>query len=569
MKARRHRTLKSRPKVLLLDDDPSMIALIRSALPANSFDLLSASSLDEATTMVSPELDIVLVDLRLPVGSGWDLIQTLRKRPETNAIPIVVITADENERDREQSLQRGVDRFLTKPLNPQLVRRTLTELLAERDENWWSLSIRPEESERLRELMFDPVTEVPTLAYVVQRLRSLVEGGHSFTVFCIELEPLVRVGERVRWETLDQIRRTFVRGLHLTAPKLLGEAVTVATSHTGANDFYCFSPSSGEPLDVSPRQLEDLAASLLREAAAGSVLADEIAVFVGKSESVSEATFGPRVLYEAVRQAKDVAERRESSYFRRLTDRLVRAIREQAISTVFQPILNLNTGKVYGYEALSRGPAGTDIESPEVIFDLARDLDVIWDLETLCIQNIGEFRHEVCSRGLLFVNLESHFIQQLGSRGLSILEPLLECRGSVVIEVTERSAIRDYATFRTTLGELQRLGFKVAVDDCGSGYATLEAVAELKPDFLKVGHSLFQNVEKDPIRRRIIDLVARCADTIGAVTIAEAIESAEQWQICRDLGIELGQGYLFARPAAWAGVRDLAFEALVPRPVAR
>ena len=122
--------------------------------------------------------------------------------------------------------------------------------------------------------------------------------------------------------------------------------------------------------------------------------------------------------------------------------------------------------------------------------------------------------------------------------------------------MTERSAIRDYRNFRRTLLDLKAMGFKIAIDDCGSGYATLEAVAELQPDYLKVGHSLFRGVEKDPIRRRLVDLVARCADTIGAQTIAEAIETEEQLRICRELGITFGQGYLFAAPAAWERTKE-------------
>ena len=81
-------------------------------------------------------------------------------------------------------------------------------------------------------------------------------------------------------------------------------------------------------------------------------------------------------------------------------------------------------------------------------------------------------------------------------------------------------------------------------------------MAELQPDYLKVGHSLFHGVERDPIRRRLVELVARCAETIGARTIAEAIESEEQLRVCRELGIDEGQGYLLAAPAAWEEIRD-------------
>ena len=206
--------------------------------------------------------------------------------------------------------------------------------------------------------------------------------------------------------------------------------------------------------------------------------------------------------------------------------------------------------------ALSRGPAGTEIESPEVIFELARDFDLVWEVESLCITNVKPWLEEICSRGFLFFNLESQFIQQLHQRGMGVFDSFFSCHQNIVIEVTERSAIRDYRTFRRTLHELKAMGFKIAIDDCGSGYATLEAIAELKPDYLKVGHSLFSGVDRDPIRRRLVDLVARAADTIGAQTVAEAIETPEQLKVTRELGIQQGQGYFFAAPAPWEVIKN-------------
>ncbi|MGZ4808451.1 MAG: EAL domain-containing protein, partial [Thermoanaerobaculia bacterium] len=224
--------------------------------------------------------------------------------------------------------------------------------------------------------------------------------------------------------------------------------------------------------------------------------------------------------------------------------------------TVFQPVIDLRSRSIVGYEALSRGPAGSEIESPDVIFEVARDLDLVWDLERLCIENVQPSLHDVCDRGLLFFNLESSFIQQLQHRGMDIFDPFFDCHSSVVIEVTERSAIRDYDTFRSSLQDLKALGFQIAIDDCGSGYATLEAVAELQPNYLKVGHSLFRGVERDPIRTRLVDVVARCADTIGATTIGEAIETEAQLRICAELGIQQAQGFLFAPPKPWEEIKN-------------
>ena len=540
--------------VLLLDDDETVGAFVRASLSETNYRTNWRSSVGEAIASAEEDPpDLALIDIELGTSeNGWDLIRALRANGATSSIPIVMLTGSADTLNRERSLRLGADRYLIKPVRPETLRRVADELLSVRDDMWWTMTLRADQAARLRELFFDPTTEVPTLAVVIDDLRRIVEGGEQLNVFCIEVEPLFRMGERNLWDAFDNLRRELVRGLRVMVTPLLGNDVVIGTSHSGANDFYCFSREHHSvPVAQTARELERVARASLKSLPVDASLKDEIVIFAGGATTQPQPLFAPRILYNAVREAKDSAERRETRYYHSMRERLLRTVHDKLISTVFQPVVNLDTRQVIGYEALSRGPSGTELENPEVLFELARDFDLVWDLEALCIQNVVPWLDEVCSRGFLFFNLESHFIQQLQHRGTDVFEPFFTCNRQVVIEVTERSAIRDYRTFRRTLHELKKMGFMIAIDDCGSGYATLEAVAELQPDYLKVGHSLFHGVEHDPIRRRLVELVARCADTIGARTIAEAIETEEQLAVCRELGITEGQGYLLARPAPW------------------
>ena len=540
--------------ILVLDDDANVGTFVREVLSGSRFRTTWSSDLEHALTSLQeqpPDLAIVDIDLG-GEDSGWDFLRALRADPENSAIPVVMLTGAADTLNRERSLRLGADRYLVKPVTAETLRRVAEEMLAARDDMWWTMTLRSEQAARLRELFFDSTTEVPTMAVVVDELRRIVEDGETLAVFCIEMEPLFRIGERDLWDAFDELRREFVRGLRVVAAPILGNDVILGTSHSGANDFYCFA-RHGESINVAQtaRDLERAARMALKTVAADSLLKEEVVVFAGGSSTQRQPLFAPRILYTAVREAKDSAERRETRYYHSMRERLLRTVQDRLITTLFQPIFHLETGSIIGYEALSRGPAGTELENPEVLFELARDFDLVWDLEALCIENVTPWLADVCSRGYLFFNLESHFIQQLQSRGTDVFEPFFACNRQVVIEVTERSAIRDYRTFRRTLHDLKKIGFKIAIDDCGSGYATLEAIAELQPDYLKVGHSLFHDVATDPIRHRLVDLVARLAETIGASTIAEAIETDEQLQVCRDLGITEGQGFLLARPAPW------------------
>jgi EAL domain-containing protein (putative c-di-GMP-specific phosphodiesterase class I)/DNA-binding response OmpR family regulator len=547
-----------RPSILVLDDDENIGAFVRSALP-QTFDTEWAPTIEAALAALERSVpDLVIVDIGLQHESGFDLVKQLRAHRHTERVPVVMMTASSDTLDRVRSLRLGADRYLIKPVKAETLRRVVNEMIAARDAMWWSFNLRDEQVKRVRELFFDATTDVPTLAIVVDDLRRVIDAGEGFQVFCLEVEPLFGVAERDHWDAFDLLRREFVRGLRVMVAPILGNDVIVATSHSGANDFYCFVRDGTALRNQTQlaRDLERHARSMIRSTSVDPELIDEVAIFVGSALTQPQPLFAPRILYNAVREAKDNAERREARYLNTMRERLIRAVRERTIGTVFQPIIDLNTHRIVGYEALSRGPAGSEIESPEVIFELARDFDLVWDLEALCIRNVEPWIGEVCERGSLFFNLESLFIQQLQQRGSEVFDTFFNCHQNVVIEVTERSAIRDYRTFRRTLHQLKGMGFKIAIDDCGSGYATLEAVAELQPDYLKVGHGLFRNVEHDAIRRRLVDLVARAADTIGAKTIAEAIETPAQLRVCQELGIAEGQGYLFAPPAPWEDIRN-------------
>ena len=152
-------------------------------------------------------------------------------------------------------------------------------------------------------------------------------------------------------------------------------------------------------------------------------------------------------------------------------------LRKRRIRTVYQPIFDLNTMELHGHEALTRGPIETAFESPELLFQFAGDHEAIWELEQLCIESSATHyvAHPDCN---LFINVEADSITALTTKK-ETLEPLLRLRHRVVIEVTERSAIGDIPVFREALAALRDKGFRIAIDDAGSGYASLQSIAEL------------------------------------------------------------------------------------------
>jgi len=139
-------------------------------------------------------------------------------------------------------------------------------------------------------------------------------------------------------------------------------------------------------------------------------------------------------------------------------------------------------------------------------------------------------------------------IQRLLDRGSAILEPLLRRKDRIVLEVTDRTAIRDIPRFRSCIDELRATGFRIAIDDAGSGFASLQAIAELRPGYLKVANILVTGLSSDPIKRDIVEMLLHVARRIDATCVAEGIETEQDLQECRRIGIPLGQGYFLGMP---------------------
>lgn len=536
-----------RARLLLLDDDLTTARLVRGVLEQERYEVEWAPNVATAMDLVlrqRPEL--ALVDVYLSNGTGWEFVEWCRT--QGLLLPIVMLTGHANEEERQRAFRAGADRYLVKPVLPQTLRRVVDEVVQIRRDEWWSASPRRGGAPSVSQLLHDPTTDVALLTLALESLREPLRSGSVIEVFCIRLEPLVSPGAKLGWEAFDRLRRDFVRGLHIFVNEAISVDAMVATTHPGANDFYIF--NSGLPSGVDESTVEGAAHTLLNEISTRPG-GEELNVVVGVAATHKLPYSPERLLFDAVREAGDRAGRRESRLLHHLEHQLRRAIRDELLLTHFQPIVRLDNFEVCGYEALTRGPSGSEIESPEVIFRLARDGELVWDLEQLCIGNLRPYLSELLARGRLFVNLEAQFLQLLDQRGTSVLDVLSDYASSVVLEVTERSAIHDFPRFRKVLRGLKASGFAIAIDDCGSGYASLESIAELRPDYLKVGHGLFHGVVDDPVRRKLVELVVQAADAIGATTVAEAIETEEQLALCRELGIPLGQGYMFARPSLW------------------
>jgi EAL domain-containing protein (putative c-di-GMP-specific phosphodiesterase class I) len=299
-------------------------------------------------------------------------------------------------------------------------------------------------------------------------------------------------------------------------------------------------------LQRKARQVEESLRGSLEEAF-GSRIHKRIGVFVGYSVIHSNPQMRvERLVYRALRQAIAIATTKEEERQSLLRETFQENLRKRRVRTVYQPIFDLNTMELHGHEALTRGPLDTAFESPELLFQFAGDHEATWELEQLCIES-SAVHYAARPGGNLFINVEADSITALTTRK-ETLEPLLRLRQRVVIEVTERSAIRDIPVFREALNALREKGFRIAIDDAGSGYASLQSIAELRPNYLKVANTLVTGLHADTIKRDVVEMLVNLARRIDATCVAEGIETPEDLEECRRLGIPYGQGFYLGVP---------------------
>jgi len=211
----------------------------------------------------------------------------------------------------------------------------------------------------------------------------------------------------------------------------------------------------------------------------------------------------------------------------------------------FQPIVDFSARSIYAYEALIR----TDEDSlrrPDVLISLAERLDRVHELGRTVRAHVARAAARIPAEALLFVNV--HGLELADEQLFAADDPFAQLAPRIVLEITERIGL-DPAIGPTSVAMLRRLGFRIAVDDLGAGYAALGALASLEPEVVKLDISLIHELEHSATKRRVVGAIATLVRELGGAVIAEGVETAAERDAVLDAGIDLMQGFLFAHPS--------------------
>jgi EAL domain-containing protein (putative c-di-GMP-specific phosphodiesterase class I)/CheY-like chemotaxis protein len=526
------------PRVLVIDDDPTLRGLFATALRRAGFDLLHARSGAEGLAVVAAHpVGLVLCHVTMPGISGIDVVRTLRAAPTTATLPVILFTGNGDQHSVLEGFAAGADDFLAKPIRlDELVARVRAHM---RTQDAWLDVVQEELRSRVAVVatlaQIEPSADPEVAAQaIISELAARTDAGY---VGVYQVTPDHR--GRILANTLppigdDQLVAPTPRRMHYLIERA---RIGPWTEDVGV-------PGPDEP--TSAFWELDLGLSANAPILSGEEL---VGILVMANRAPKDGPIGPRardlmlatvIDYAAVLGAavgSTLSARGQSELHEA---RLRRMLDRREFDIAFQPIVELKSRAVVGYEALCRFDDGV---APDRRFSEAFAAGLGADFELAAVELAAERASGLPEGVFVSFNVSPDVLVD----GTERLREMLPRDRATVLEVTEHVRVLDYPRLRAAVEALD--GVELAVDDAGAGYASMRHILELEPAFAKLDMSLVQGIDQDEVRQSLAAGLVHVANRSGFRLIAEGIEHEADAECLQELGVGLGQGYLFGRPA--------------------
>jgi EAL domain-containing protein (putative c-di-GMP-specific phosphodiesterase class I) len=476
------------------------------------------------------------------------VLRAIVERAAARRIPVIL--AGTNDVAYRRAIEFRVDDWYLAPGSPIEIAWRIRSALARVAAHASGGPLHGEHAD-YEEMLYDPLTGMPTLPVMLERTRGLIKDRGEVVVFYLNFVRYSKIEEIYGWEKLDQVLETTAAAVHdFLESRSLGTTRMMVGFPNDDDFIFLQIPDKGQPVPTDAqiteagRQLQHFVGNRLEEVH-GEDVSSLFDIFIGSSHVYYTPKIRfERLIYRGVREAANAARSVEQRERVRRTAALKGVLHEGSVYIDFHPIVLAETGEIFGYEALARGMP-RNLRSPEVMFEVAAEADLVWELSRLCrARALSGAKELLKGDQLLFLNVDPHDFADPGFGVLDSIDPR-----RIVLEITERTAIKDYPKFRERLRSFRERGFRFAVDDAGSGYAGLGSIANLEPDFIKLDISLINSIDTNFIKQNLVETMVGFATEQGAMVIAEGIERTEELNTVKRIGVPLVQGFLLHHPA--------------------
>jgi EAL domain-containing protein (putative c-di-GMP-specific phosphodiesterase class I) len=402
-----------------------------------------------------------------------------------------------------------------------------------------------------------PPGTMPGLGESMPRVGRSLRAAGALGVVLVDAAPLAEIERAYGPEAHERAMRALAGLVSDTARFRIESEDLVIAGESGRSEVLLFlfreASDAAFQRDVLPEIARCVAQAVASQGHRVShpYLRGHPTLHAGAAYVLANPTISPgtqvRAIVEAARRDAELNERIAA---RERRHRFVQVLVGEQITSVYEPIVEVSSRTVFGYEALARGPVGTEFHSPLTLFERAQEEGLVFELDSLCRRRGLEGALDLPGGTKLFLNFRPTTIHDPSFNSDTLRRTLDRCRlapSDIVFEISEQESIDNYWLFREVRDSYGKLGFQIALDDTGAGYASLEAVMELSPEFIKVDRAFVQGIDQDDSRQELLKALHAVANRIGSKIIAEGLDTLEELNTLGELGIPFGQGWLFGK----------------------
>ncbi len=551
--------------IMMVDDEETTIDVVQMFLEdAGYTNFITTTDSTRALDIITESRpDVVLLDLKMPVVSGFDILAHMRADSSLKHIPVIILTSATDGQTKLKALELGATDFLGKPVDSsELVLRLRNTLTAKAYQD--------------RLAFYDGLTGLPNRRMFMSRLeRALQRARHenkNCVVMHINLDRFKQINDTLGHSAGDLLLKLVARRLEAC---LRPDDLVMATEpqdhddnlfRIGGDEFTIFIPDIGKAdnaTQLARRVLGDLAKpcyvakqELFLTSSIGIAVypddGDDLDTLLKHADiAMSHAKQQGKNTYQFY--SKEINARTE----RRLSleHQLRKALSRDEISLHYQPKVDIASGRVIGAEALMRWThRDLGMVSPMEFIPIAEEAGLITELGAWALHTASAHCKGWQNAGLgelrIAVNVSSQQFRQQG-----LLQTIQSALGQakldpkhLVIELTESMIMANPAESVAALREIKEMGLKLSVDDFGTGYSSLSYLKRFPLDELKVDRSFVKDIPGDADDAAITAAIIVLAHSLGLSVVAEGVETAEQLAFLKNVGCDEFQGYFFSKP---------------------
>jgi diguanylate cyclase (GGDEF)-like protein len=561
------------PCVLVIDDEPDNFDVLETLLHDQNYQMHYCSNgLDALLSLDNIKPDIILLDVMMAGIDGIEFCYRIREIPKWEALPIIMVTALSSKEDLAKCLTAGANDFITKPVNSVELKARVRSMIRIHQQHQQLASFNAllektveQRTVDLQNMIFrDTVTHLPSRMFLLQQITATLEAGDlSFAVVYIDCDQFKLVNGAFGYAVGNQLLKAIGDRLnqHLRTGDLLARI---------GEDEFCFLLHQ-----IDRQNLEQAIEPYIQK-----ILQSFINPFiVSGCEIFISACIGIAVGHSLDQQPEELLQDADTAMYKakikgkgsyqifdrqmylatlnRLTleNDLQRALKQEEFITYYQPIINLATEKISGFEALVRWRhPERGLISPLEFIPCMEETGLIVPvgimiLKQACLQ-LKAWHDLGWTELTMSVNLS---VRQFACPNLveDIDQVLLETAidpNYLKMEITESAIMDNAQTAITVLEQLRSRHIQISIDDFGTGYSSLGYLHRFPVDNLKIDRSFVSQIQSDQRKYQVVDMIVSLSKQLQLSIIAEGIETTEQLQWLQNVGCEYGQGYLFSKP---------------------